>query len=103
MLRSVRRFTAALAVAGLLLVPALGASAESRMGFSQLESETSPPMFDLVFMRPLGLAGLAVSAAAWVPAQAMTMVFRPTEWKKPIDHMLVKPYEFVFVDPLGSH
>ena len=31
------------------------------------------------------------------------MVTRPTEWKKPIDMMLREPFEFVFVDPLGSH
>ena len=101
MLRTVRRLAATLAVVGLILSAASGAFAESRIGMGSLENETAPPMVDLILMRPLGLAGLAVSAAVWVPAQAATMLFRPSEWRAPIDHMLVKPYEFVFVDPLG--
>ena len=103
MLRNARRIAAALAVAGLLLTPATGAFAESRIGIAQIESETTPPMLDLVLLRPLGLVGLGVSAAVWAPAQALTMVVRPKEWRLPIDQMLVKPYQFVFVDPLGSH
>lgn len=70
---------------------------------SDLEETNSPPVFDLLIMRPLGLAGLAASALLWVPAQAITMAVAPREWEKPIDMMLRKPAHFVFKDPIGSH
>jgi hypothetical protein len=102
MLRNIRRLAATLAVVGLLVAPA-ASFAESRIGMSPLQNESASPMVDLLLMRPLGLVGLGVSAAVWIPAQALTMVVRPSDWEAPIDYMLKKPYEFVFVDPLGSH
>ena len=35
--------------------------------------------------------------------ETVVLMVRPSEWKMPIDMMLKEPYEFVFVDPLGSH
>jgi hypothetical protein len=106
MSRSLRRLAAALAVAGLLLAPSVApasTSSQSGRGLMQLEPGNSPPVFDALFIRPLGFAGLAISAGFWVPAQAITMMVRPSEWRTPIEYMLRRPYEFVFVDPLGSH
>ena len=102
MLRNIRRLAVTLAVVGALLAPA-ASFAESRIGMSPLQNEAASPMVDLFLMRPFGLIGLGVSAAIWVPAQALTMVVRPSDWEAPIQYMLKDPYEFVFVDPLGSH
>jgi len=102
MLRNIPRLAATVAVVGLLLAPT-GAIAGSRIGTGELENSTASPMVDLILMRPLGLVGLGLSTAVWIPAQLVTMIVRPSEWEAPIDHMLKKPYEFVFVDPLGSH
>ena len=88
-------------VAGMLAVPAGSAFAATNVG--SLENTPAPPMVDLFLMRPLGLAMLAVSGVLWVPAQAFTMVIRPQDYQKPIDHMLKGPAKFVFVDPLGAH
>jgi hypothetical protein len=98
--RPLRRLAAALAVVGLLLAPASSALASSN---TVVAAETAPPMLDALIMRPLGLGGLGLSAALWVPTQIVTMAVRPSEWRTPIEHMLVKPYRYVFVDPLGSH
>jgi len=102
MSRSLRSLAAALALAGLVLAPAT-ASLAGAARFERIEAENAPVVFDALFMRPLGLVGLGASAALWVPAQAITMAVRPMDWKKPIDLMLRKPFEFVFRDPLGSH
>lgn len=99
MLRHLRTALAALAVVGLLASPAAFAASNVEL----IENEKAPPMVDLFLMRPLGLAMLGVSAALWVPAQAVTMVVRPQEYQTPIDIMLKKPARFVFVDPLGEH
>ncbi len=96
----VRKLLVTAAILATLSAPATTFAA-SRMG--TLEIEKTNPMWDLFFLRPMGFAGLAVSAAFWVPVQAVCMVTRPTEWKQPIDMMLKEPYEFVFVDPVGSH
>jgi hypothetical protein len=101
MLRHLRTLLAALAVVGMLAVPVTSAFAATNVDL--IENEKAPPMVDLFLMRPLGLAMLGVSAVLWVPAQAATMVVRPTDYMKPIDYMLVRPAKFVFVDPLGEH
>ena len=95
----VRKLFATLAVLALLAAPATAYT--SRMG--TIEAEKTNPMWDLFFLRPLGIGGLVASTVVWLPMQAACMIVRPTEWKKPIDMMLREPYEFVFVDPLGSH
>jgi hypothetical protein len=101
MLRHLRTLLAALAVVGMLAVPATSAFASNNVEL--IENEKAPLMVDLFLMRPLGLMMLGVSAALWVPAQAATMAIRPMDYKKPIDAMLVKPAKFVFADPLGEH
>ena len=101
MLRHLRTLLAALAVVGMLAVPATSAFAGTNVDL--IENAKSPPMVDLLLMRPLGLVMLAGSAALWVPAQAATMLVRPKDYMVPIEHMLVKPAKFVFVDPLGGH
>jgi hypothetical protein len=107
MSRSLRHLAAALAVAGLLLAPSVAPASTSTHsgngGLTQLEMSNAHPVFDALFIRPLGLAGLGISAAFWLPAQAITMAVRPSDWRTPIDYMLRRPFEFVFVDPLGSH
>ena len=101
MLRHLRTLLAALAVVGMLAVPATSAFASTDV--EMVENEKAPPMVDLFLMRPLGLAMLATTTVLWVPAQTLTMMVRPQDWKKPIDYMLWRPTKFVFVDPLGGH
>ncbi len=101
MLRHFHTLLAALAVAGMLAVPATSAFAATSV--EMIENEKAPPMVDLVLMRPLGLVMLATCAALWVPAQTLTMMVRPKDYMKPIDYMLWRPTKFVFVDPLGEH
>ena len=101
MLRYLRVSLAALAVVGMLAVPA--GSAFAATNIDSLEHAKAPPMVDLMLMRPLGFAMLMVSGVVWVPVQTFTMMIRPQDRQKPIDHMLKGPAKFVFVDPLGSH
>ena len=99
-MRSVRRFLAVTTFVALLAAPA---SAVTDHQVSHVGDSKAPPMMDLLVMRPVGLVGLALSAALWLPAELMTVCINPTEWKVPVDHLLTKPARFVFVDPIGSH
>lgn len=99
-MRSVRRFLAAFALVALVAAPA---SAVTEHNVEMVGSSAAPPMMDVLVLRPVGLIGLGLSAALWVPAQLLTLAINPTEWRLPMDHLLVKPARFVFVDPIGSH
>ncbi len=96
----ITKLFATLALLAMLSTPAMGFES-SRNG--TLEAEKTNPMWDLMFLRPMGAVGLMFTTAFWVPVQGICMITRPTEWKKPIDMMLREPFEFVFVDPIGSH
>jgi len=104
MTRSIRRLAAALAVAALLATP--GTAFAGSLSNATVDAEPASPVVDALLMRPLGLLGLGASAILWVPAQGITMAVRwndPEDWRKPYDALLKDPYEFVFVDPLGTH
>ena len=99
-MRSARRFLAAFAVAALAAAPAYAVTSERA---DHVDATFADPMVDVLVLRPVGLIGLMLSGALWVPAELMTMAVNPTEWKVPVDHLLTKPARFVFVDPIGSH
>jgi len=99
-MRSVRRFLAAFALVALIASPA---AAVTRERVDKVDSEFAHPMMDVLVLRPVGLIGLMMSAALWVPAELMTLAVNPTEWHLPVHHLLSKPAKFVFVDPIGSH
>ena len=101
MLRHLRILFAALAIVGMLAVPATSAFASTNV--ETIENEKAHPIVDLLLMRPLGLVGLAVSAVVWVPAELATMAIRWPDRHKPVEYMLAGPARFVFVDPLGEH
>jgi hypothetical protein len=99
-MRSVRRFLAAFALAALVASPA---AAVATQRVDKVDSAYAHPMVDVLVLRPVGLIGLAMSAALWVPAELMTLAVNPTEWYVPMHHLLAKPVRFVFVDPIGTH
>jgi hypothetical protein len=98
--RHFRRFASALALAAVLLAPAAGRAMTRVDDFS---NRGSPPMVDLMLMRPIGLAMVGLGCMLFVPAMALTGTARPTEWRTTYEWLVLKPVRFVFVDPLGSH
>jgi hypothetical protein len=99
-MRCVRRFLAAFALVALVAAPAAAVTNER---VDRVDSAYADPMVDVLLIRPIGLLGLGLSGMLWVPAQVMTLCINPTEWKVPLNELLVKPARFVFVDPIGSH
>jgi len=100
MVRQLRRFSAVLALAAVLLAP--GASLAGT-NIDRVGESGSPPMVDAFLMRPLGLMMLAASCGLFVPAAAITALVRPSELHVPYDILVRQPARYVFVDPLGSH
>ena len=98
-MRSVRRFLAACAVAALVAAPAYAVTNEG----GDVDAEFADPMVDVLVLRPVGLVGLVLGGALWVPAELMTVAVNPTGWKVPVDRLLTKPARLVFMDPIGTH
>jgi len=98
-MRAVSKLLAATLVAALVSVPAFAGTQQ----FTDVEGSHVSPMFDVLVMRPIGLIGLGVGALLWVPAAAMTAAVQPSEIGKPTEHLIKKPYRYVFEEPIGSH
>jgi hypothetical protein len=99
-----RNFLAALSVFALLVgvtAPAYSSSGSMR---SMMEG-TDPvsPVFDVLVLRPVGLAALVGGFAVFVVTAPITLITRPHEIGKPFDRLVVGPARYVWVDPLGSH
>jgi len=105
MRRLLRPIGIALAALALLAMPAasLAGVTDDLHHTSAHESEMAPPMLDALILRPLGLVSLAFGAVLWVPAQAMTLLTRPTDASEPTKQLILRPVKYTFVDPIGSH
>jgi hypothetical protein len=58
--------------------------------------------FDVVILRPLGLAVMAVGAAAFVPAAFLASPMGLDGWKTASEIFIVEPTKNVFQRPLGD-
>ncbi len=68
------------------------------------DDATSPVVFDLLILRPIGIVGAAVSTVLFiVPVAPLTLITRPVDIGKPFDKMVVQPARYVVVDKLGQH
>jgi hypothetical protein len=99
MTRSLSKLFAAFAVMAMLMAPQ-SALADSMTSY---QDQNVNPMFDLMFLRPAGLATLACGTVAMVVMVPVTLLVRPTELDVPFDSLMKRPFEYTFVDPLGSH
>lgn len=65
---------------------------------------TSPPMFDLFVLRPVGIVGIGIGTALFVaPVAPLTLLTRPMDIGKPFHKLVVSPVRYVVADPLGEH
>ena len=112
MIRSTRRFVSALTVAALVAfsaTPSSAAMSTSSNGSStsvaqnEHDADPSPPLFDMMVMRPLGLGVLAAGTLLMLPVGAIMLMIRPADIKLPYELLMKEPAQFVFVDPMGSH
>lgn len=97
-MRIVSKFAAAVVAVALLASPTLAGQE-----FTDVEASHTGVAFDLIVMRPIGLLGLGIGSMLWLPAAAMTAAVQPSEIGKPTEALIMKPYRYVFDDPIGSH
>ena len=101
MARRFRRLFCALLVCSALVASSAPASAYSgRIG---QEPDSGPVLFDMLVLRPVGLALTGVGLAAFAVTAPINLVTRPTDMGKPFVSLVVTPARFTFVDKLGYH
>jgi hypothetical protein len=101
MARRIRGVAAALAAAALLVGTAVPAHAGSKL--DNIDRNSVNPVFDLVVMRPIGLATTVAGAAVFLPAGLVTALFHRDSVRPMFNTLVRGPYEFTFQDPIGSH
>lgn len=90
-------------VAATAIVALLAGSASAGPQFGEVQTAHTSEMFDVLVMRPVGLIGLGFGAMLWLPAAAITVAVQPSEIKKPTERLIMRPFRYVFQDPIGSH
>ena len=105
MRRRLHRFAAAAASAAIVFMAAAPAFAEA----SSFEFGTGnrakdvPVIFDILILRPGGLAMTAMGTAVFAAIAPVVAITRPTDIGKPFQILMVRPARYTFVDPLGQH
>jgi len=103
MRRLTRTFLFGLAIAGLLAAPMASLAATSAATSDEREAVPAPAMMDVLVLRPLGMLALATGALLWVPAAGITVMARPQDLGVTTEDLVLKPFRFVFEDPIGTH
>jgi hypothetical protein len=93
-----RSFLAFIAV---LVVVSLAAPAIANP--DRTEAANAPVVFDVLIMRPLGFATLAIGAGVFVVTAPLVLITRPTDIGVSADRLVMNPVRFLWMDPLGGH
>jgi len=60
-------------------------------------------VFDIVFLRPLGLATTVMGVALFGAIAPFVAMTRPQDFRKPLNVLVVAPAKFTWGDPIGQH
>jgi len=94
-------FIAAICIA--LLAQPLGASAASPISSKE---DQVPVVFDALLMRPSGFAATVLGFGIFtlgVVLPPFVLAWRPTDMHKTFNTLVINPFRFTFIDPLGHH
>lgn len=99
----IRRTFAAVSAALVLTLGATPAWSTDEHDVPSADS-TSPPMFDLFVLRPVGIVAIGIGTALFIaPVAPLTLISRPSDIGKPFRKLVVDPVRYVVADPLGEH
>ncbi len=98
----IRTVAAVLAASAVLLGSAAPAAASNDPGLRAAERAT-PVFFDMVVLRPLGLALTAMGTVVFFATSPLVLITRPTDIARPFKVLVAGPFRYTFVDALGEH
>jgi len=94
-------FATAICIA--LLAQPIGAAAAPPNSSAE---DQVPIVFDAFLMRPLGFGAMVGGATLFtvgVVVPPFVLAWRPTDMHKAFNSLVINPFRFTFVDPLGYH
>lgn len=80
-----------------------GAASPAVAAASAEEAANAPVIFDVLIMRPIGFATLALGTGLFVVSLPIVAVTKPQQIDEPFRRLVVHPAKFLWVDPLGGH
>ena len=60
-------------------------------------------VFDAMLLRPMGLAVTALGGVLFASVAPIVAITRPTDLRKPLEFLVLRPVRYTFADPLGHH
>ncbi len=104
LIRIGRRALATLVVVSMLALAGNAFATERSLDTEEGAEKTSPVVFDLFVLRPMGMVGTLIGTVLFIaPVMPLTLITRPGDIGKPFHVMVVKPARYVVADPLGEH
>ena len=61
------------------------------------------PVVDVLLLRPVAFVTLVGGSALFLAALPIIAITRPQEIGKPLDHLVLAPARYIWLDPLGTH
>ena len=79
------------------------AATPAAAGYNTDEAASTPVVFDVLIMRPVGFVALGLGTGLFVASLPILAVSRPQDIDKPWHTLIVRPCRFLWSDPLGEH
>jgi hypothetical protein len=98
-MRKTARILGVALLAALLAAPTIASATSYEDAMTECNY---PEMFDLMFMRPLSFAALAIGTVLFVPAAPLTLLTTPADIGKVAGALVGNPARFTFGRRLGE-
>jgi hypothetical protein len=99
--RCLQGLAATLVAAALIFAQAAPSAAAARDFENRGEVNV---VFDAIILRPMGLMMTAFGGMLFAfPVAPVVAMTRPTDLRKPLDFLVMRPARYTFMDPLGHH
>jgi hypothetical protein len=96
----IRRSLAVLTACVMLLAAGSNAAADQ---VNEVQNGSSPVVFDVLILRPLGFATLGIGTGLFVASVPILLITRPQQIGLSAEYLLGKPAKYLWVDDLGGH
>jgi len=100
MFSKLRGVVVTIMICALLSVPS---AASAFTGNEEVDPGSVNVIFDVLVLRPIGLAVTIGGAVAYGLTAVIVGITRPKDITKPLEPLVLAPARYTFVDPIGHH
>jgi len=104
MSRLLRSLVVAFVTSSLILAHAAPALAyDTSVNAMEEQEHAVPVLFDALVLRPVGMIVTGIGATLFCVVAPIMAITRPTDIGKPFRALVIRPFRYTWVDPLGTH